>query len=114
MSAPTIFTIHSSRDGEIVETHRISPFVAVAKARRLHGMARLHHGQDRTAFQAARFGQASRTLATLIDGVAGSAAVPLAVAIGAAGGGRHLRPVISLPAPKSPLQPFFKILSGNG
>ncbi len=36
MSAPTIFTIHSSRDGEIVETHRISPFVAVAKARRLH------------------------------------------------------------------------------
>jgi hypothetical protein len=36
MSAPTIFTIHSSRHGEIVETHRISPFVAVAKARRLH------------------------------------------------------------------------------
>jgi CO/xanthine dehydrogenase FAD-binding subunit len=77
MSAPTIFTIHSSRHGEIVETHRIGPFVAVAKARRLHGMARLHHGQNRTAFQAARFGQASRTLAALIDGVAGSAAVRL-------------------------------------
>ena len=31
MSAPTIFTIYSSRHGEIVETHRISWFVAVAK-----------------------------------------------------------------------------------
>jgi len=36
MSAPTIFTIHYSRDGAIVETHRISPVVAVATARRLH------------------------------------------------------------------------------
>jgi hypothetical protein len=79
MSAPTIFTIHSSRHGEIVETHRISPLVAVAKARRLHGMARLHHGQTETAVQAARFGQASRTLVALIDGVAGSAVVPLVV-----------------------------------
>jgi hypothetical protein len=62
MSAPTIFTIHSSRHGEIVETHRISPFVAVVKARRLHGMARLHHGQNTTAFQAARFGQSFSNL----------------------------------------------------
>lgn len=31
----TIFTIHSSRDGENTETHRISPVVAVAKARHL-------------------------------------------------------------------------------
>ena len=36
MSRPTIFTIHSSRDGENVGTHRISPVVAAAKARRLH------------------------------------------------------------------------------
>ncbi len=36
MSSSTIFTIHFSRDGENVETHRISPVVAVAKARRFH------------------------------------------------------------------------------
>ena len=27
------FTIHSSKDGESVETHRISPVIAVARAR---------------------------------------------------------------------------------
>jgi hypothetical protein len=63
MSRPTIFTIHSSREGESIETHRISAVVAVAEARRLNELGWRVRVTDRTGRQFnPRFRQASRSV----------------------------------------------------